>query len=271
MSSTCDSLKSMVMWGWVSAEPSRAGCGVVASEPSGCTRRLSFSIPRRRLFSTSRGSALRRSSRGKTSSDSTFTPVGPISSAQATQYFQRSQAQQLHLVGDLHHRLVVRPETLDIVPPSAPQALRLRRSRGGQDLREIANIDHAPPSLHRIAELAVFLEVQVFHDDLRLAQILERLERGDAHAVIDFGLLVAPGVIRHSRKRDDDAEDGHDVGTNLRHDLRAVDYDLHLTAYTCFTARHCRRKHGKGRSWSPSCVRVPMPDVRYARGCDIQK
>jgi hypothetical protein len=38
---------------WVSGEPSAAGCGELASEPSGPTRRLSFSMPRRRLLSTS--------------------------------------------------------------------------------------------------------------------------------------------------------------------------------------------------------------------------
>src|ERR1700682_1750536 len=154
------------------------------------------------------------------------------SSAQATQYFQRSQAQQLHLVGDLHHRLVVGPETLDVVPPRDPKPLRLRRTWSRQDLGEIANIKHPAKSLHRIAELTIFLKVQVFHDDLRFAQILERLERGNAHTVIDFGLLVAPGVIRHPRKGDDHAHDGGDVGSDLRHDLRAIDYDLHLTAST---------------------------------------
>src|SRR5260221_533138 len=34
MSSSCDSLKSVVMCGWVSGEPSAAGCGVSASEAS---------------------------------------------------------------------------------------------------------------------------------------------------------------------------------------------------------------------------------------------
>ena len=61
MSSSCDSLKSVVMRGWVSAEPSCAGCGVVASAPSGRTRRLSFSMPRRRPVNTSRGNASSRS------------------------------------------------------------------------------------------------------------------------------------------------------------------------------------------------------------------
>jgi hypothetical protein len=109
--------------------------------------------------------------------------------------------------------LVPSPSTLS---PRGPKSLRFRRSRRRQHLREIANINHSPPSLHRIAELAVFLEMQVFHDNLRFAQVLERLECGDANTVIDFGLLVAPGVIRHPpRKRDDNAEDGHDVGSNL--------------------------------------------------------
>ena len=46
MSSSCASLKSVVTFGWASADPSRTGCGDVASVPSGRTRRLSFSIPR---------------------------------------------------------------------------------------------------------------------------------------------------------------------------------------------------------------------------------
>ena len=51
ISSSWLSLKSVVMFGWVSAEPSATGCGVSASEPSARTRRLSFSMPRRRLAS----------------------------------------------------------------------------------------------------------------------------------------------------------------------------------------------------------------------------
>src|SRR6185295_18320711 len=47
MSSIRASLKSVVTWEWVSAEPSAAGCGVTASAPTGRTRRLSFSMPRR--------------------------------------------------------------------------------------------------------------------------------------------------------------------------------------------------------------------------------
>ena len=47
ISSSCDSLKSVVMCGCVSAEPSAAGCGVSASAPPGSARRLSFSMPRR--------------------------------------------------------------------------------------------------------------------------------------------------------------------------------------------------------------------------------
>ena len=60
-SSGCDSLKSVVMRGCVSAEPSAAGCGVSASCPSGRTRRLSFSMPRRMPRSASGDSARRRS------------------------------------------------------------------------------------------------------------------------------------------------------------------------------------------------------------------
>jgi len=51
ISSISASLKSVVMCGCLSAEPSARGCGVKASAPSGRTRRLSFSIPRRMLFS----------------------------------------------------------------------------------------------------------------------------------------------------------------------------------------------------------------------------
>ncbi len=47
MSSSCDSLKSVVMCGCVSAEPSAFGCGVAARRPSGRTRSDSFSMPRR--------------------------------------------------------------------------------------------------------------------------------------------------------------------------------------------------------------------------------
>ena len=61
INSSCDSLKSVVTSGCVSAEPSGAGCGVVASVPSGRTRRLSFSMPRLSPASTSRGSAFTRS------------------------------------------------------------------------------------------------------------------------------------------------------------------------------------------------------------------
>ena len=59
--SICDSLKSVVMFGLASAEPSASGCGVRASVPLGSTRRLSFSMPRRIPFRRSAGSARRRS------------------------------------------------------------------------------------------------------------------------------------------------------------------------------------------------------------------
>jgi len=61
MSSSCDSLKSVVMCGCVSADPSCRGCGLVASVPSGRTRRLSFSMPRESVASASRGNAANRS------------------------------------------------------------------------------------------------------------------------------------------------------------------------------------------------------------------
>src|SRR5712691_10563424 len=61
ISSISASLKSVVMCGCLSAEPSAAGCGVSASAPSGLTRRDSFSIPRCRLLSTAGASARRRS------------------------------------------------------------------------------------------------------------------------------------------------------------------------------------------------------------------
>src|SRR3989441_2634271 len=47
MSSSCDSEKSVVMCGCVRVAPSAGGCSVSASVPSGRTRRLSFSMPRR--------------------------------------------------------------------------------------------------------------------------------------------------------------------------------------------------------------------------------
>jgi len=62
ISSISDSLKSVVMCGCLSAEPSAAGCGVSASVPSGRTRRDSFSMPRFRPFSTAGRSARSRSS-----------------------------------------------------------------------------------------------------------------------------------------------------------------------------------------------------------------
>src|SRR5256885_1615955 len=61
MSSSCDSEKSVVMCGCVSAEPSACGCGVCASVPSGRTRRLSFSMPRRMPRTAPSGSARSRS------------------------------------------------------------------------------------------------------------------------------------------------------------------------------------------------------------------
>src|SRR5688572_20512037 len=60
INSSCDSQKSVVMCGCVSAEPSPCGCGVVASAPSGRTRSDSFSIPRRRFASTALGNARNR-------------------------------------------------------------------------------------------------------------------------------------------------------------------------------------------------------------------
>ena len=47
ISSTWDSQKSVVMCGWVSADPRANGCGVNASVLSSLARRLSFSMPRR--------------------------------------------------------------------------------------------------------------------------------------------------------------------------------------------------------------------------------
>src|SRR4051812_31794824 len=61
ISSSCDSEKSVVMCGCVSAEPSACGCGVCASVPSGRTRRLSFSMPRRMPRTALSGSARSRS------------------------------------------------------------------------------------------------------------------------------------------------------------------------------------------------------------------
>jgi hypothetical protein len=47
MNSSSASEKSVVMLGWVKAEPRPTGCGVCASLPLASTRRLSFSSPRR--------------------------------------------------------------------------------------------------------------------------------------------------------------------------------------------------------------------------------
>src|SRR5574340_203070 len=63
MSSSCDSLKSVVMCGCVNAAPSAAGWGVVASEPSSRTRRPSRSTPRKRPPRISGVSAARRAVR----------------------------------------------------------------------------------------------------------------------------------------------------------------------------------------------------------------
>src|SRR6185369_9931442 len=57
MSSSCASLKSVVTWGCVSAAPSRMGCDAMESAPSARTRRLSFSMPRRRPLSVDAESA----------------------------------------------------------------------------------------------------------------------------------------------------------------------------------------------------------------------
>jgi len=61
ISSISASLKSVVMCGCLSAEPSAAGCGVSASAPSGRTRRDSFSIPRFKPVRTAGGSTEMRS------------------------------------------------------------------------------------------------------------------------------------------------------------------------------------------------------------------
>ena len=61
MSSSCDSLKSVVIRGCVNAEPSPAGCVVSASSPFARTRRPSFSMPRSKPLSTEGGRAFTRS------------------------------------------------------------------------------------------------------------------------------------------------------------------------------------------------------------------
>src|SRR3990172_186081 len=63
ISSSCASLKSVVMCACASAEPSAAGCGVPATLPSGCTRSDSFSMPRRMPRRRAPASGRRRSSR----------------------------------------------------------------------------------------------------------------------------------------------------------------------------------------------------------------
>ena len=46
MSSSCASLKSVVIQEWVKAEPRPTGCGVSERSPEPLQRRLSFSMPR---------------------------------------------------------------------------------------------------------------------------------------------------------------------------------------------------------------------------------
>ena len=46
MSSSCASLKSVVIQEWVKAEPRPTGCGVRERSPEPLQRRLSFSMPR---------------------------------------------------------------------------------------------------------------------------------------------------------------------------------------------------------------------------------
>ena len=46
MNSSSASEKSVVIFGWVSADPSTLGCGVLARWPLASTLRLSFSMPR---------------------------------------------------------------------------------------------------------------------------------------------------------------------------------------------------------------------------------
>ena len=46
MSSSCASLKSVVIQEWVKAEPRASGCGVSERSPEPLQRRLSFSMPR---------------------------------------------------------------------------------------------------------------------------------------------------------------------------------------------------------------------------------
>src|SRR5687768_1207360 len=69
MSSSWLSLKSVVMFGCVSGEPSAAACGVVASAPSGRVRSDSFSMPRRMPFPAETGNELSLFSRSLMSFD----------------------------------------------------------------------------------------------------------------------------------------------------------------------------------------------------------
>ena len=46
MSSSCASLKSVVIQEWVKAEPRASGCGVRERSPAPLQRKLSFSMPR---------------------------------------------------------------------------------------------------------------------------------------------------------------------------------------------------------------------------------
>lgn len=50
MNSSKDSLKSVVICGWVKADPRLDGCGALESVPLGSTLKDSLSIPRRMPF-----------------------------------------------------------------------------------------------------------------------------------------------------------------------------------------------------------------------------
>src|SRR5262245_41132645 len=164
MSSSCASLKSVVMCGWVSAEPSCGGCGVVASAPSGRTRRLSFSMPRRSPARTAGASARRGWRRS-------LTAYGPAQVLRSTAIRVPEASQWAGPRGLRPHRLELHVD----VPPRrvrvrADLLVRLPDERRELGLRE-ALVLH--PHLHRDPEAAAFARPDRDRgSDLRLGCVL---------------------------------------------------------------------------------------------------
>ena len=102
-------------------------------------------------------------------------------------------------------------------------SIGVRGPRRREHLCEVVNQRHPAPAQPRVAAQAVLLEVRVVDDDLHLAQILQRLERGGADGVVDLGSLVAIRVVRETGQRDRHAADRDDVGAKLRPEPLAVE------------------------------------------------